>query len=462
MNVALLYLDIVSCLTVVVLSKLFLKSLRNPIFVICAWWSACLFLSNIVVIGDGMYFGTHLVFLLFIYSIMGFGIIFHANTRAAYFPINKLLTTYRTTWMAVSILIYLLTIGLGVRGYQLQREYGIDYRMLSFSTDDYSSLLYGNFLFHQIARFVLAPPVLFGVIALPVAGIFYANYKVLLLGFIFAVAVDMQGAGRVNLYYFIWAMLLANVFMKRTKLWLHITLLTTVVVAAGLLMLEATKQRRGVWETSKQDVENALQQFVQYHVLGFYLFDRDFSNYASRLYEGTSLGRLSLLAYPDKLLAMTLRRLGFFSIPPIEELSEYWQNSVFLGYDENGLALESNAFYTSLYPIFYDFGYLGIVFVPGLFVYFLVLHYKTYLRQQNFISLFVVIFLTIFFITSIFTCKIVSNDVVAIYYCIILLSVLKGFQMRGFRFRGTGCKSGMASPSGSESGQGGVGRLNRV
>jgi hypothetical protein len=167
-------------------------------------------------------------------------------------------------------------------------------------------------------------------------------------------------------------------------------------------------------------MEQAMSQLATYHVLGFYLFDHEFSDDTSRLHQGTSLGRLSLLGYPDKLICMVLRRAGLQAVPVVDIFAEHWQyDAVSLGDDENGEAIVVNAFYTSLYPMFYDFGYLGVVLIPGLFVFFLVLHYKSYLRQQGFASLFVVIFLTLFFMVSVFNVKIACCDFQVILYCIV-------------------------------------------
>jgi oligosaccharide repeat unit polymerase len=427
MNIAILYLDIVSCLTIVLLSKLVFKSLRHPIFLICAWWSAFVFLSNIVVIGEGIHPGTHLVFLLFIYSILGFGILFQTHTRAAAtFPIPKLLTRYRRIWIALAILIYSLTIYLGVVGYELQKVYGLQFRELTFASDRGFSLLYGSYALEVVAVFLGQPLTLFGCIAFPLVGIFYGNYKLLLLGLIFSAAADFQRSGRASLYIFVLTTSLAFIIMKRRRLW-RFMMVIMVLFASIFAVAFISQQRIQADEFHVDVIERIIQEGVNYHVYGAYLFDDAFSNDKSILHQGTSFGRLSLLSYPDTIVCMALRRFGIRVAPEIDRFGEYWQTQVVLGYASNGDAIVANAFYTSLFAIFYDFGYLGVLLVPGLFVYFLVLHYKTYVRHHNITSLFVTIFLTIFFMLSIFNCKIVSNDFSVIFYCVLFLPMAGAF-----------------------------------
>lgn len=455
MNISILYLDIISCLTILLLSRLIFKSFRHPIFLICAWWSACLILSNIVLIGEGPNPRTHLVFLLFIYSIMGFGLIFQISTRVRTFPIPKIIARHWTFWIALSIVIYLLSVWLGVIGYKLQGVYGPEFRALSFSTGEYSSLLYGSYYLQVAADLVLSPFVLFGVIALPIAGIFYDRSIFLLLGLIFSVAIDFKGSSRFHLYYFLLAIALAVIIVKRFKFLSRITLLP-IVFATIIFLAIISKQRMQADAFNMEIIENTIEQAVKYHVYGVYLFDYEFSDDASMLHQGTSYGRLTLLSYPERIFCMVLRRLGILAISTIDEIGEHWQKSVRLGFDKDSRLVIANAFYTSLYPIFYDYGYLGIVLVPGLFIYFLVVHYKTYLLHNNITSLFVVIFLTILFMTSIFNSKITSGDFSVIFYCILLLDPVRKVSRKGVIRSRITCSNGSAGLNHSR-----VGRLNR-
>jgi oligosaccharide repeat unit polymerase len=414
------YIDILSFLTIVLLSKFVFKSLRNPIFLICAWWSGFLLLSNIVVIGTGITMGTHLVFLLFIYSILVSGIVSQLSIRPAGFPMPKFVIRYKTVWIVVCIAIYLLSIWLGFSGYTLQKEYEADYRTLAFSTGDYSSLLYQSYYLQLAANFVLSPFLLVGVIAFPVASIFYNNYKFLLLGLVFSVVIDLQGFGRLYSYYFLLATGLAVIFVKKVTLFSNFKLLP-IGLAVFIMASWITGQRASADKFNSEVVEKTIDQVLIYHVMGAYLFDFEFSNNASILYKGTSLGRLSLFSYPDRIACMVLRRLGFDAIATADELAEHWQRGVWLGDGQDGHPIEANAFYTTLYPIFYDFGYFGVVLVPAFFAYYIVLHFKTFRKHNNVLSLLVVVFLVIFFMTSIFTSKITSNEFLPLLYGILLL-----------------------------------------
>lgn len=432
MDKAILCLDILSYIAIVVLSKLTFRSLRNPVFIICTWWSAFLTLSNIIRIGDGIHFTTHLIFLLFIYSILGFGIFFHALIPTVYFQIPRVLTRYKKALLISSILLYLLTILLGAHGYNLQTGYGADYRQLSFDAGDSTSLLYGTTALQAFAGFVLSPIVLFGLIALPLAGVYYGKYSYLVLGYVFSAAVCFQSSSRGFLYFSIQATVLGFIFVKETKLWLRITFIAAAF-ASVLLMLDITKVRAGAEITDGTVIEEATDQLVKYHVVGAYLFDQEFSNQDSMLHGKTSLGRLCFFSYPDTIICMFLRRFRIDAVPEVSILGEYWQRNVFLGNDRNGKRVEINAAYTLLYPLFYDFGYLGIILVPGVFVYVLLIHYKAYVRQRSFLSLFVVVFIIIFFLVSIITVKITSFDFTVIFYSILFLQSVRASRENGSR-----------------------------
>jgi len=422
MNVDMLFADLLSFVVILVVSKLVFRSIRHPVFIICAWWCACLMLSNAVRIGEGIQPGTHLVFLLFNCSIFGFGILFHLLIQSVRHPIPMWVIRYKSTWIAISAFVYLVVLGLGFLGYQLQKAYGVKFRELSFSTGEYSSLLYGNYYLQVAAELVLTPLVLFGIMALAVAGVFYNKYRYLLLGFVFSAAVAFQGSGRFPIYYFILATVLAVVFVKKIR-WRACVKLLSVCLAAIFIIAVISKQRVLLEEFNREIVVSTIEQAVTYHVLGIHLFNHEFSDRNSMLRQGTSFGRLSLFSFPDKIICMVLRRFGIFASPTIDAFGTHWQEAVPLGYDKNGQVYEANAFYTSLYPVFYDFGYWGIVILPGIFVYFLVLHQKTYSEQNNFISLFAVVFLSIFFMTSLFNSKITSMDFVVITYCIIMMRI---------------------------------------
>jgi oligosaccharide repeat unit polymerase len=420
MNITILCIDIISFLIIFLLSRLVFKSLRNPIFVICAWWLLCLFLSNVVVIGEGVFWGTHLLFLLFIYSILGFGAFYRFTARRANYLMPRFIYRYRAFFIVMAMLIYLLSVYLGIVGFRLQAVYGPEFRSLFFSTGDYSSLIYGNYYLQVIANLVLSPLILFGIIALPVAGIYYSDYRYMLLGFIFAAAVDFQGSGRFSLYCFVLAMALAALLVKKVKLLSHVKI-TIIACAAIILFGTITRQRLQEGEFNRDIVSTIVEQAISYHLIGIYLFDREFSNDLSALHQESSFGRLTLLSYPDRVICMVIRRFGIRVSPTIDMLGERWQRTVVLGADGNGRSIESNAFYTSLYPIYYDFGYLGVVLVPGILVYFLILHFKAYRTSNNFTSLFVVIFLSVFFMTSIFDAKITAPDFSFVIFCILLL-----------------------------------------
>jgi oligosaccharide repeat unit polymerase len=426
MNETIICILCVSFLVLILLSKLLFKSLRNPVFVICIWWNACLLLSNIIVIGVGISLQTVFVFLLFIYSIFGFGVLFYSSSKTVGYPIPAIIRKYKAIWIILAVLAYLLSVWLGIQGYRLQGVYGEGFRALSFSTGDYSSLLYGSYYLQVLANLILSPLVLFGIIAFSVVGVFYNNYKWLIAGFVFSTAVSFQGSGRFPLYYFALATVLGVMFARNVR-FLFFVKLIAVLPGSLLIMGVISRQRVEAEEFNIDIVRNMIEQGIAYHVIGINLFDREFTNEDSALHKDTSLGRLSLFSYPDKVICMALRRFGISANPTIDTLGESWQKNVLLGNDDLVGPIETNAFYTTLYPLYYDFRYIGIVLIPGIYVYFLMKHFQAYRRHKNLTSLFVMIFLTVFFITSIFDSKITAPDFTVIMYCVFFVRAMKQF-----------------------------------
>ena len=424
MNIDILLVDIISILTILFLSRLVFKSLIHPIAIICLWWNGFLLLSNIYIIGEAIPLGTHAVFLLFIYSILLFGVLFHLScgSKKAYIP--NVIIKNRVKVLILLGAVYFISLYLGYKGYVLAGIYGPIFRNLSFSSGGYTSLLYGTYYLQTFASLILPPLVLFEIISLAIIGILYKKYVVLIMGLILAIAVCFQSMGRFPLYYFTLATVLTLVIAKK-KTFRSFLKASSVLFVAIILFLCITSQRYGDEGLNRKAIENSIDQAVLYHVLGFNLFNHELSDEGSVLNRGTSFGRLSLLAYPDTVLCMFLRRFGISISPEIDYMAEHWQTSVDLGYDYNGNFIATNAFYTTLYPIFYDFGYIGIILIPGIFAYFIIAHFKTYSKEGNIISLFIVVFLMIFLMTSIFNSKITSFEFIVIFYFILRISPLR-------------------------------------
>jgi len=394
--------------------------LRNPIVIICLWWTGILLAANLVRIGNGIQPETNLVVFLFILSVFSFGVYFSKRKPTCSYSVPGVFSNYPRIWMGLAILVYICTLVLGVVGYKLQELYGNEFRALVFGAGGYDSLLYGSYYIQVMAGFILAPMLLLGVIAFPVAGVFFGKFRYVVLGFIFCVAADFQTAGRFYTYFFLLSILLAYLFMRKVSPKFRLRLaLSSLLMVVPLFISSA--RRAQVYEYNPEVVSHSIDQAIEYHLIGIHLLNADLANKNSVIHKTGSFGRLSLLSYPDNVICMVLRRFGVHAIPAIDEMAVHWQDNVWIGNDRSGSSHEVNAYYTSLYPMYYDFGLLGVILIPGALVFFLVRHYQVFLRFNNFASLLCVVFLTLFFVTSIFNSKLTSVDFVTLFCSMFLL-----------------------------------------
>jgi oligosaccharide repeat unit polymerase len=405
------------------------RLLRHPIMVIGGWWIAILVLANIMTYGVGIQPITNLVIICFIGSILTSGVWLDGVVQPHHFPVPRIILKWKKVWIGLALLVYLYTLALGVVGYKLQEIYGNEFRALVFGAGGYDSILYGSYYLQVMAGFVLAPLVLLGVIGFPVAGIYLGKFRYILIGIVFAAAADFQSAGRFNSYFFMLSVVLTVVFSIKLKPGMKKKILASAVVLITLMVV-STARRNLQYDMDKEGFVRSVEQAVDYHLYGVNLLNSELVDEKSVLRTQRSYGRLVFLSYPDKIACMALRRFGFSASPLIDEFAEHWQGQVVVGVDKDGTPHIANAFYTSIYAMYYDFGILGVILIPIGFLFVLTRHYKSYVSSPNLLSLFVVVFISVFFLTSIFNSKITSIDFVTIFLGILLISPSPGHARR--------------------------------
>jgi oligosaccharide repeat unit polymerase len=286
------------------------------------------------------------------------------------------------------------------------------YRSLAFSgNDELGSAFrdsYSLFLFH-----LLISPVIFFSLLAGLVLFFQKGRKRLLLVSLVLVSIEaIMMMGRFNFYYILVFIVLNYLFLSRReppapalpqtekvhpppvfhrskiKILLAVALLLILLI---FLSVYRGENYTGVFTTLKKIS-------VDYHTVGFVLFDLELSNPFSRLNTRLSYGRSSLGGV-DTLLSIILRRLDKTIIPIAGESGIYFDERRIVGEDREGNPITANAFYTILYSLYFDGRYLTVVLVPLLFGYFLTSQYLSWLKNgslDNLILLILLIYLGIF------------------------------------------------------------------
>lgn len=112
-----------------------------------------------------------------------------------------------------------------------------------------------------------------------------------------------------------------------------------------------------------------MHYFVTYHTLGFTMFDLAFHDRDSIMNIMTTWGR-ALFGFPDEVLEIFSRRIDDEGLRSISrELRAVFGERIVVGYQKSevGVVIMANAFYTVMYILYLDFGFLGIIFIPMIY-----------------------------------------------------------------------------------------------
>jgi oligosaccharide repeat unit polymerase len=159
---------------------------------------------------------------------------------------------------------------------------------------------------------------------------------------------------------------------------------TMMIMAVGLLLALVTLLAVSVLRGKKNvDFMTLFRKtIVEYHTVGFVLFDQELSVPTSRLNTRMSYGR-SVLGGLDTLVAVFLRRVNPDLVPMAGENGAHMAVPREVGNDEMGEPVLANAFYTVLYSLYFDGRYLAVILIPFVFGIFLGRSYLDWLKNGS-------------------------------------------------------------------------------
>jgi oligosaccharide repeat unit polymerase len=392
------------------------RRLLNPITIILLWWSFWLFVSNWSLAGLNIPSGRTQTMVL----IMLFAVFLGSKLAKTEQPEDVRLlelnqNVYRN-WQFLSrlnLLVAPIVLFYFIRALHiLPSADPVKYRTAVFGVGEKPSILFGQGYMQILYKIIVSPFIFFSMILGILFFLKYRNKRLLLIP-LFLIALDaVMTLGRFNFYYVLVFFWLSYLFLRQRfnaaheeegshsylskrkgKSGLFILL---VIMASMLIVLSVVRGER------KENVFSTVRMFaINYHTVGFVLFDTELSAPSSRLNTRVSYGR-STFGGLDTLLSLILRRFDSRIVPMAGENGQYMHAERVIGLDKNNQPIKGNAFYTILYSLYLDGRYFFVILMPFLFGYFVAAHYLRWIKNGSFINLAFLIILMYLALFSLF------------------------------------------------------------
>lgn len=209
--------------------------------------------------------------------------------------------------------------------------------------------------------------------------ILYGRKKILLISCILLSIQSMLSFGRFNFYYIIFCLTIGTIFRNKyfisNLIFKVLKLKSTIFISVTflfLIILTTIIRQNQNFDTLFQTIFN--KSIIEYHTLGFSLFDAHLNNASSPLGSEMTYGRASL-GNLEALPTIVLRKLFgenneiLQSVP--SEIALYLNTPEILGYSQDKSPLTYNAFGTILYTLYIDGGLFFIILMSIVYGFFL-------------------------------------------------------------------------------------------
>ncbi|WP_164966405.1 O-antigen polymerase [Aliarcobacter skirrowii] len=131
---------------------------------------------------------------------------------------------------------------------------------------------------------------------------------------------------------------------------------------------------------------------ITYHTLGFTMLDLEIQNEYSYLNQNFTYGRASF-GFLEQFIAIYTKLIDRDLFTALfTEVRHYVQLQNIVGEDKKGY-MRFNAYYTSLYPMYLDFRLYGVIFICGLYGYFITKFYLKWKINSSIYGFTMVLFL---------------------------------------------------------------------
>jgi oligosaccharide repeat unit polymerase len=374
----------------------FLKFRRiwNPVALLVAWWCLWLFVATLG--PTGLYvpgIRTQILVLVMLSSLTAGSLVARSALDGAGSSSLEYNRNLRERWRWVSRAALAST---PVVGYYFFKALSIfysegllGYRDAVFGDPDRPSVLFGSNYLELLYTIVLSP-VIFLLLLAGVVLYLACRERGMLCVSLLLLAMDAgMRLGRFNFYYFLFFLALSSLLLfQRSRMGDDVGMafrssLREARGAVAALMLAMMAFVAAISTVRDKDVGNFADVIgraaIEYHTVGFVLFDDSVNNPSSGLNREAFYGR-SLLGGLDTLAVLALRRLDNELQSVSNRNGPLMREFQVVGYDPDGIPLLYNAFYTVLYTLYQDGREFSFFLVPFLFGYFLSTRYLDWLK----------------------------------------------------------------------------------
>ncbi|WP_143218434.1 MULTISPECIES: oligosaccharide repeat unit polymerase [unclassified Acidovorax] len=137
-----------------------------------------------------------------------------------------------------------------------------------------------------------------------------------------------------------------------------------------------------------QSLLAVVHHFVNYHTVGFVLFDKELQNNSSQLNSLITYGRASFGGIDEYLVLLT-RQAFFPGLEPVKHvIGTYLNKFTLVGATSDGLPLIYNAYYTAIYTLYLDAGFFGVALGGAIFGFSVFVCARSWSKNMNLFSLF--------------------------------------------------------------------------
>jgi oligosaccharide repeat unit polymerase len=399
---------------VAILSSTFkFRRILNPLSLVVFWWCFWLWVTNFHLTGLFVPSSKTQVLVLVMVSAIFLGSkLAFAKSRppAEVAEVNENFRRNSRYLVWLNVLYFPVVAFLLMRALPaLLAGHPFKYRAAAFGSLDQPSPLFGGSYPQFLFEILVLPVIFFSLITGLVLYFRFRRKKLLFLSIALLMMEAALMLGRFNIYFILAFAALTYVFVSQRRTRerdirpeasgraprlapkrIRDFIILGAVLAFGTTLLLSFTVLRG--EKSAGLMSTLKKTIVDYHTVGFVLFDEELSSPTSRLNTRLSYGR-SIIGGLDKLAVVLLRRLNSGLVPVAGESGMYMAEQREVGKDKKGDPIMGNAFYTVLYSLYFDGRYLTVVLIPLVFGYFLAASYLDWLKNGSLGSLALLILL---------------------------------------------------------------------
>jgi oligosaccharide repeat unit polymerase len=320
----------------------------------------------------------------------------------------------------IFIISYPITGFYSIKALLVINKIGLEnYRRMAFSYGvDQPSVVFGNSYIDLLYTIIISPINFLSMFLSFVIFVQKRENSYLVFSFVLVTLESIIRLGRFSIYYFAWCLILTlilsnkekilNKYLKKKIYKFSLLCLLFIVIIGGVRgkELDITKQFR--------------DYVIEYHTVGFVLFDKELSNQDSRLNKFYTYGLASIGGIEKLFKLVIVKIVPSYHIPSNDNGTE-WDKYVPVGQRSNGEIIIYNAFYTSLYSMYMDGREFFVFFFCILVGYFLCKHYLLWDKLNDSMSLALLLLLMNGIIFSIFSSRLESTSFwLALIYLLII------------------------------------------